>query len=237
VGGNVATTEWSQVLTARDGSDTEARQALERLCQTYWQPLYAFVRHQGAAPDEARDLTQGYFAELLEKDFLSAVDPSKGRFRAFLLASMRHYLSHQRDRDRAQKRGGKATTLPLDIDSGERAYKLEVADNLTPEDLYEVQWAMTVLHRAFSRLESEAGTQGNSNRLQHLQPYLTSSDEEIPYRQTAELLGMTESGVKSAVRRLRQHLGTCLRAEIAETVADPAEVDDEVRFLLSKVKF
>jgi len=122
--GKVATTQWSQVLAARDGSDTEARAALESLCQTYWQPLYAYIRHQGYSPDEARDLTQGFFAEFLEKDFLADVDPERGRFRAFLLASLRHFLSHERDRERALKRGGGTTTLSLDVEAGEAGYAL-----------------------------------------------------------------------------------------------------------------
>lgn len=232
----VATTEWSQVLAARDGSDTEARRALERLCSTYWQPLYAYVRHQGADPDEARDLTQGYFATLLEKDFLADVDPSKGRFRAFLLASLRNFISNQRDRGRALKRGGGTTTLALDVDSGEAPYTLQVADDMTPEDVYEVRWAMTVPDQAMERLEREASETDTGDRFALLKSYLTSSDSEIPYRDAAVQLDTSEGAVKSAVRRLRQRLGRCLRAEIAETVADAAEVDDEVRFLLGKVR-
>ena len=119
---DVATTQWSQVLAARDGSDTEARRAFESLCQTYWQPLYAYIRRQGYDPDKARDLTQGFFAELLDKDFLADVDPDKGRFRSFLLASLRHYLTHERDRDRALKRGGSTTVLSLDVETGEAGY-------------------------------------------------------------------------------------------------------------------
>jgi RNA polymerase sigma-70 factor (ECF subfamily) len=140
----VATTQWSQVLAARDGSETEARRALELLCQTYWQPLYAYIRHQGYEPDEARDLTQGFFAELLEKDFLADVDPDKGRFRAFLLASLRHFLSHERDRARALKRGGGATTLSFDVEAGEAGYALRPVEELTPVDVFERRWAMPV---------------------------------------------------------------------------------------------
>ena len=236
MGSNVATTEWSQVLAARDGSDTEARRALERLCLTYWEPLYAYVRHQGADPDEARDLTQGYFAVLLEKDFLADVDPSKGRFRAFLLASLRNFLSNQRDREQALKRGGGTTTLSLDLESGEAAYSLQVADEMTPQDVYEVRWAMTVLDRALERLEREVSETDTGDRFALLKSYLTSTDSEIPYRDAAAQLDTSEGAVKSAVHRLRQHLGRCLRAEIAETVAESAEVDDEVRFLLGKVR-
>ena len=139
----VTTTQWSQVLAVRDGSESQARRALESLCQTYWQPLYAYIRHQGYEPDEARDLTQGFFTELLEKDLLAEVDPEKGRFRAFLLASLRHYLSHERDRERALKRGGGATTLSFDVEAGEGGYALRPVEAMTPVDVFERRWAMT----------------------------------------------------------------------------------------------
>jgi RNA polymerase sigma-70 factor (ECF subfamily) len=233
--GKVATTQWSQVLAARDGSDTGARAALESLCQTYWQPLYAYIRAQGYGPDEAKDLTQGFFAEFLEKDFLSSVDPEKGRFRAFLLASLRHYLSHERDRDRALKRGGATTTLSLNVEVGEAAYGFEPVEAVTPVDLYERRWAMTVLDRAAARLHEESSDLGRG-QLVHLKQYLTSADPQVPYREAASALGISESAVKSAVHRLRKQLGQCLRAEVAETVSDSSEVDAEVRHLLAVVK-
>ena len=152
----VATTQWSQVLAARDGSDTEARAALESLCQTYWQPLYAYIRHQGYGPTRRSDLTQGFFAEFLDKDFLSSVDPEKGRFRSFLLASLRHFLSHERDRERALKRGGGTATLSLDLSAAKKVYAVELAEEMTPEDVFERRWALTVLDRAMTRLEEES---------------------------------------------------------------------------------
>ncbi len=234
--GKVATTQWSQVLAARDGSDTQAREALEALCQTYWEPLYAYIRAQGHGPDEARDLTQGFFAEFLDKDFLSSVDPDKGRFRSFLLATLRHYLSHERDRERALKRGGGAVTLSLDLATGEESYKLTVSEEMTPEDVFERRWALTVLDRAVGRLERESDDAGTSFQFDHLQQYLTGEGVPPTYRETATALGMSEAATKSAVQRLRRRLGRCLRAEIAETVADPADVDDEVRNLLSKLR-
>jgi RNA polymerase sigma-70 factor (ECF subfamily) len=236
VSARVATTQWSQVLAARDGSDTEARRALEILCQTYWQPLYAYVRQQGSAPDEARDLTQAYFAELLEKDLLADADPAKGRLRSFLLASLRHFLSHERDRGRALKRGGGTRTLSLDTSAGEESYALRVADEMTPEDLFESRWAMTVLDRAMGRLRRDAVESGNRDQFEQLQQYLTSAGSRIPYRKVAAELSMSESAIKSAVQRLRKRLGQCLRAEIAETVANPGDVDDEVRHLLAIVR-
>ena len=234
--GKVATTQWSQVLAARDGSDTEARAALEGLCQTYWQPLYAYIRHQGADPEEARDLTQGFFAELLEKDFLSSVDPEKGRFRAFLLASLRHFLAHQRRSAQTLKRGGGTRTLSLDTEVGEQSYALHSGAQITPMDVFEQRWATTVLERAMVRLQHHSEASGDRTLFQRLKPYLTSPEPQAPYREVAEALGISEGGVASAVHRLRQRYGKCLRAEIAETVAEPEEVDDELRQLLASVR-
>jgi RNA polymerase sigma-70 factor (ECF subfamily) len=233
--GKVATTQWSQVLAARDGSESQARAALESLCQTYWQPLYAYIRHQGASPDEASDLTQGFFAELVEKDFLAEVDPEKGRFRSFLLASLRHFLAHERDRNRALKRGGGTLTLSLDVAAGEAGYVNEPADELTPVDVFERRWAITVLERASDRLQQES-TELSQNQFAQLKQYLTSGDRQVPYQETASALGISESAVKSAVHRLRKRLGQCLREEIAETVSDRSQVDEEVRHLLAVVR-
>lgn len=232
----VATTQWSQVLAARDGSDTGARAALESLCQTYWQPLYAYVRHQGYGPEEARDLTQGFFAELLEKDFLADVDPEKGRFRSFLLASLRHFLAHERDRERALKRGGGTTTLSFDVEAGEAGYALRPVEAKTPVDVFERRWAMTVLDRALGRLRRESAISGNEDQFEELKQYLTSARPQATYREAGEALGISEGAVATAVHRLRQRYGQCLRAEIAETVADPAEVDDELRHMLAVVR-
>jgi RNA polymerase sigma-70 factor (ECF subfamily) len=234
--GKVATTQWSQVLTARDGSDTEARAALESLCQTYWQPLYAYIRHQGSSPDEARDLTQGFFAEFLEKDFLADVDPEKGRFRSFLLASLRNFLSHERDRERALKRGGGTMTLSLDVEAGEAGYALRPVEATTPIDVFERRWAMTVLDRAMGRLQQEVDSSESDISFEQLKPYLTSSEPQVPYRETAEAMGASEGAVATAVHRLRKRYGQCLRAEIAETVVDPSQVDAELRHLLSELR-
>lgn len=231
----VATTRWSQVLAARDGSDTEARAALESLCQTYWQPLYAYVRHRGFDPDQARDLTQGYFTELLDKDLLAAVDPAKGRFRAYLLATLRNYLSHERAREEALKRGGGTQTISLDAEAGETAYLGVPTDDLTPDDVFERRWAMTVLERAAAKVR-QGSTGLAKGQFAHLRPYLMSGEAQAGYTETAAVLGISESGVRSAVHRLRRRLGTCLREEIAETVSDPSDVDDEVRHLLAVVK-
>ena len=198
----VATTQWSQVLAARDGEDTAARAALESLCQTYWQPLYAYVRHQGHDPEEAQDLTQGYFAELLDKDLLAEVDPAQGRFRAYLLATLRHYLSHERARVGALKRGGGTTTLSLDVEAAEAGYLGEPVEELTPVDVFERRWAMTVLDRAAACVR-QASTELGNDQFAHLRPYLMSGEPQAPYEETAAALGISESGVRSAVHRLR----------------------------------
>jgi RNA polymerase sigma factor (sigma-70 family) len=232
----VATTQWSQVLAARDGSDTEARAALESLCQTYWQPLYAYIRHQGSDPDEARDLTQGYFAEFLEKDFLADVDPDKGRFRSFLLASLRHFLSHERERSRALKRGGSALTLSFDTQAGETRYATQPTEAMTPVEVFEHRWAITVLDRAMDRLAAQSQEAGSWPQFQKLRQYLTSAEPQVPYGEAAEELGMSEGAIRTAVHRLRKRYGQALRAEIAQTVANPADTDEEVRHLLAIVR-
>ena len=231
-----ATTQWSQVLAAKQGDETRALAALQELCAAYWYPLYAYVRHQGYDADDARDLTQGYFAELLDKRFLKDVDPSKGRFRSFLLASLRNYLSHQRDRERALKRGGAASTLSFDTEAAESRIELEPVDESTPEQLYERRWAMTVLERAMSTLKRESSDVGGLDQFERFKPYLTGEQPRERYRQVAADLGMSEGAVKTAVYRLRRRYGQCLRSEIAETVADSAEVDAEVRYLLKALR-
>ncbi len=231
-----ATTQWSQVLAAQQGGDTESTQALDALCSAYWYPLYAYVRHQGHDADQARDLTQGYFAELLDKDFLKDVDPAKGRFRSFLLASLRHYLSHERDKATAKKRGGGATTLSFDARDAEARFEIEPTDKLTPEQLFERRWAMTVLERAMNKLERESVASGDEEQFKRFKPYLTGQEPRQAYKQVAVDLEISEGAVKTAVYRLRQRYGQSLRAEIADTVADPAEVDAEVRHMLTTVR-
>ena len=233
MGDRVATTQWSQVLAARDGTDTEARRALETLCQTYWQPVYAFVRHLGSDPEEASDLTQAYFAELLEKDFLAGVDADRGRFRSFLFTSVRHFLYHQRDRSKALKRGGGTTTLSLDLESAEAVYSIQPRAQMTPEHVFEHRWAMTVLSRALCRLQEESKRSGNERQFEQLKSYLTSGDSQVRYKEVAEILNLSEGAVKVAVHRLRKRFGLCLRAELAETVTEVADVDAELRHMLS----
>ena len=231
--GNFATTNWSVVLAAGRGDSTKSRQALAALCEAYWYPIYAFVRRQGYDADKARDLTQGYFLQLLEKEFLSDLHPEFGRFRAFLVVSVRHFLSNELDRERALKRGGGQVPIALDVDTAEGRYRIEPVDSLTPEKLFERRWAMTVLERALERLRAESERAGETARLDRLKAYLTGDEPASSYRAAAAELGMTEPAIKTAVHRLRKRFGEHLRAEIAETVAGPDQVDGEVRHLLS----
>jgi RNA polymerase sigma-70 factor (ECF subfamily) len=227
-----ATTSWSQVLTARDASGTEARRAMEALCNTYWSPLYNFVRHQGYSADESGDLTQAYFAHLLGSDTLMTIDPGSGRFCSYLLSSLKHFLSHEREKTRALKRGGTTQTLSLDTEAAESQYSYEPRGKLTPEEIFERRWAMMVLERAMALLSAESADTGNYEHFNHLKTYLTGEEPHTPYREMAPMLQMTEGAVKAAVRRMRQRFGHLLRQVIAETVADPDEIDEEVRYLL-----
>ncbi len=226
------TTSWSTILAARNAPSQESRQALEALCQAYWYPVYAFVRRQGYDADEARDLTQAYFAALIEKGYLEDYDPSRGRFRVFLQASIGHFLSKERDKARTWKRGGRAEILSLDRDAGESRYLVEPVDRMTPEEIFERRWALTVLQRALDRLRSEQAASDRSHEFERLEAVLTGQEPRVSYRQVAADLATTEGAIKTTVQRLRQRLGRLLRDAIEETVASPDEVDDEVRHLL-----
>jgi RNA polymerase sigma-70 factor (ECF subfamily) len=230
------TTAWSVVSKARLGLSAESRSALAELCEAYWQPLYVYARRRGQGADEARDLTQGYFAVLLEKDYLGDVRPREGRFRAFLLASFRNFLSKERDRSRALKRGGGAVPLSIDAARAEAWHAAEPVESRTPEAVFERRWALTVLERALDRLRREAADARRGEEFERLHGYLTGREPRTPYREVAAELGMSEGAVKVAVHRLRQRFGRLLRAEIAATVADPGQVDDELRHLLAVIR-
>lgn len=227
-----ATTSWTQVLAAREAPSSESRQAFEGLCSAYWYPLYAFVRRQGHGPEESRDLTQGYFAQLLEKGYLEDFDPSLGRFRVFLKASVKNYLSKERDKARAWKRGGQARIISLDSNEVEGRYRYEPVDRLTPEEIFERRWALTILERVLGRLRLELEEADHGQEFEKLKGYLTGGESKVPYREVAAELGTTEAAVRTSVHRLRQRFGKLLRQEIAETVSSPNEVDDEMRHLL-----
>ncbi len=231
-----ATTHWSVVVAAGQGSPQEVRQALEQLCGDYWYPLYAYLRRRGFQPAEAQDLTQGFLAQLLEKETLQAADQTRGRFRSFLLASLNHYLAHQWRLERAQKRGGTCRTITLDLEDGERRYHLEPTDPWTPEKIFERRWAMTLLGKAVESLRSEYEQGGKLHLFEALKVYLGGQDSSVPYREIAQQLDTTEGAVKVAVHRLRQRCRACLRREIAQTVASAEDIDEELRHLFQAVE-
>lgn len=224
-------TRWSRVVAAREGGSAEAREALADLCADYWYPLYAFVRRRGHDPVAAEDLVQGFFARLLEKGDLEAVDPRKGRFRSFLLAACSHYLANQSDRDRALKRGGGRAAIPIDRLDGEGRYAREPSHDLTPERLFERHWALTLLGRVLGRLESEMAAAGKAREFQTLRPALLGGGDHIPYAAIAVDLGRSEEAARAAASRLRRRHRELLRTEVAGTLDDASEVDDEIRDL------
>jgi RNA polymerase sigma factor (sigma-70 family) len=235
-GRRFATTRWSVVLAAGHASTGDSREALARLCESYWYPLYAYVRRWGYDADQAQDLTQEFFARLLEKHYLRAADPARGRFRSFLLGSLKHFLSNERDRAGAAKRGGRATVIPLEFETAEGRYSREPADAETPESVYERRWALILLERTLGRLRREFDNAGKQTLFARLEGHLTGDQETVPYAELCAELGMSEGAIKVAVHRLRRRFGALLREEISETVSDPAEVDDEIRDLFRALK-
>jgi RNA polymerase sigma factor (sigma-70 family) len=231
--GHFETTHWSLVLAAADADDTRGRAALTRLCRIYWYPLYAFVRRQGHGAHDAQDLTQGFFARLLEKNYLGDVDSAKGKFRSFLLAAMKHFLCNEWARENTLKRGGGCTILPLDGEVAETRYQREPQDQTTPEKLFEKRWALTLLDEVLKRLEGEYRATGKQPVFDELQGCLTGDRNAPPYAEIAARLDSTEGAVKVAAHRLRSRYRELLRDEIAQTVADPSEIDDEIRELFA----
>ena len=228
------TTRWSVVLAARGGTEPASREALSELCQTYWAPLYAFVRRRGHAPEEARDLTQSYFLRLLEKKSLKDVTPEAGRFRSFLLVSLKHYLANEWDRDRALKRGGGIQFIELDGEVAESRFRSALADHLTAEQVFERRWALEIIERSIERLRAEFEGAGKLERFEGLLSQLTGDDERT-YRELADQLGMTEGALRVAIHRMRQRIGELLREEVAQTLVAPGDVESEIRHLLSVV--
>lgn len=230
-----ATTRWSLVASAGQASAQGSREALAALCEAYWYPLYAYVRRKGLQPAEAQDVTQAFFTELLEKERIQLADQQRGKFRSFLLAALNHFLANRWRAAQAQKRGGGQAILSLDFHAGESRYDCEPAYDLTAERIFERRWAMTLLDNALTRLREEHVRGGKSELFELLKGHLGLGDS-APYRELAERLGMTEGAVKVAAHRLRRRCAEILREEIAQTVSDPAEIDDELRALFSVVE-
>ena len=233
--GRFQTTPWSLVLAAKDRGAPEAREALAALCASYWYPLYAYIRRRGHDPERAQDLTQEFFARLLESDALAAVDRRRGRFRSFLLAACTHFLANRRDHDRAAKRGGGRVPIPIDRLDAEGRYGREPAHELTAERLFERRWALALLERVVGRLEAEMAAAGKAALFGPLKATLTGERDMARYAAIALELGLTEGAVKMAASRLRRRYQEILREEIGRTVDDPAEVDEEIRALFTSL--
>jgi RNA polymerase sigma-70 factor (ECF subfamily) len=229
------TTHWSVVLAAGQTDAPQAGEALEKLCRTYWYPLYAFVRRQGQNPQDAQDLTQAFFAHLLRKDFLRGVGPEKGRFRSFLLACLKHFLADEWEKARTAKRGGSGPERLLDLELAEERYRLEARVEANAESLYERRWALDLLDHVLDRLRREASVSGRQAVFDQLQGCLLGERPSARYVQLGARLGMSETAVKVTVHRLRQRYRELLREEIAHTVTRPDEIDEEMRYLFAVV--
>ncbi len=229
------TTNWNVILQAQAEESSDAREAMSRLFETYWPPIYAFIRQRGHAPADAEDLAQAYFARFYEKRYARDFRPEVGRFRTFLRSSVSHFLANAWDRERALKRGGARRPVSLDAATAEERYRLEPADQLTPEVVFERHWAAAVLGRCLKRLRQEEDAAGRPGRFDALKPFLVG-DGATDYEKVAAALGLREAAVRVAVHRLRKRFGALLREEVGQTVLDPADVEPEIRWLLTAVR-
>lgn len=230
-----ATTQWGMVLSAGHDSAPDARSALEQLCGSYWYPLYAFLRRSGHAAADAEDLIQGFFESLIERDWLAAADPAKGRFRSFLLVCLKRFVGGEVRKVQAQKRGGRSLLISLDDENAAGRYALENADELAPDEVYDRRWALTVLEQAWDRLRTECESTGKLELFALLRPASGNAAPAPSQKEVASRLGLTESAVKSALFRLRARYRELLREEVGRTVRDPGDVDAEIRHLLAVV--
>jgi RNA polymerase sigma factor (sigma-70 family) len=231
-----ATTHWSVVLAAGNTSSPEAQSALERLCRTYWYPLYAHVRRRGYSPEDAQDLTQEFFARLLAKHWLSTADRNRGRFRTFLLAAFSHFLANEWHRAQCEKRGGGCEQVSWDQAMAENRYLAEPADELTPEKIYQKRWAVTLLEQVLSQLRAEHVAAGKDAFFEAAKDFLWGEKNTVPQAELAAELGLSEGALRVAVHRLRSRYRELLRAEIAQTVASPDQVDEELHELMAVLR-
>jgi RNA polymerase sigma-70 factor (ECF subfamily) len=231
--GQFTTTHWSLVLAAGSRTSPKSTQALAVLCETYWYPLYAYVRRAGRNPEDAQDLTQEFFTRLLEKHYLDAVRREKGRFRSFLLASLKHFLANEWDKAQTQKRGGGRSFIRLDDATAESRYKLEPRDDASADKLYERRWALTLLDRVLARLREEHAAAGKAKQFDALKAFIGGERGAEGYAAVGAALGMSEANVKVTVHRLRKRYRDLLRDEIAQTVGSEAEIEDEIRQLFA----
>lgn len=225
------TTHWSVVLAARDPGSPEAQSALARLCQSYWYPLYCCVRRHGRSPEDAQDLTQAFFAKLIANNQIALADQERGRFRTFLLRSLENFLHNEYDKTKSQKRGGGREIVSWDAQSAEERYRSEPTSEMSPENLFERRWASTLVTDSLLRLRRELSTTGREELFDQLEPHLWGDDTSTPYAAIATTLDMTVVAIKVTMHRLRARYRTLLREEVAQTVAAPEDVDDEMRRL------
>lgn len=232
--GQFVTTHWTVVASAAANRSSEAGRALAALCESYWYPLYVFVRRSGYSPQDAQDLTQEFFVRLLARNYLAAADRRRGRFRSFLLGAMKHFLANEARRKRAQKRGGLRPVVSLDFPSGENRYsQIEPADNLTPERVFQRRWALTLLDLVLGRLRQEYCAAGKLELFDRLKPFIAAGPPKPAYAALAKELDMTEGALKVAAHRLRRRYRELLKEEIVRTVDGPETVEDELRELLA----
>lgn len=226
-----ATTHWSVVLAAAVGAAPDRDHAMAHLCETYWYPLYAYVRRRGSSTHEAEELTQEFFARVLEKDYLRSAGPEKGRFRSFLLVCLKRFLANEWDRRRAKKRGGGRSMFSIDFGGADERYRQEPSDKLTAERIFERRWALSLLERALTRLADEMAAAGRGHLFEKLKVYLAAGADVPPYAEMAGALGISQGALKVRVHRMREQYRQVLREEIAMTLKDPGDVDDEIRRL------
>jgi RNA polymerase sigma factor (sigma-70 family) len=231
-----ATTHWSVVAAAGESDSSKGTEAMAQLCRTYWYPLYAYVRRKGYDSHEAQDLTQEFFSRLLARNYLNIADRNRGKFRSFLLGSLEHFLAREWTKARAQKRGGGNVIFSLDEVDAENRYLLESAHELAPDKIFDRRWATTLLERALERLRDDYEVDNKGNLFARLEVFLTGYALEISYAEIAVSLNMSEGALKVAVHRLRQRYGELVRAEIAQTVAGPEKIEEELQYLFAVLR-
>lgn len=230
------TTQWSQVLLAKDGREEAGRAALASLCESYWTPIYSYIRKRGSGHEEASDLTQEFFTRFIDKDYLSNVAPSKGKFRNFLLAALSHFLANEWDKKSALKRGGGIVHLSMDFSHVERQILPSSLNHNTPEDAYNNEWALSVLDRAHRRLVEESQDTAMEDRLKLLSGYLTAKEERLPYKKLAEASGTSISALRVSAHRLRKRYGELILDEVSRTLSEDEDIGQEIEYLLTALK-
>jgi RNA polymerase sigma-70 factor (ECF subfamily) len=229
------TTHWSLIRSSASGNGAQADAALAELCRTYWFPIYSFIRVRSQSADEAQDLAQEFFVHLLTRRHFASAQPEGGRFRSFLAASLKNFLSDQTERRSAQKRGGGVVMLPIDLTGAEERFRHEPLHGETPERIFDRQWALALVNQTYDQLREALNREGRGTLFQHLQAFLPGGSDPAASANLPRELGMTESAIKVAIHRLRRRYRDLLRANVSHTLSDSADVDNEIRFLLTSL--